>query len=82
MSAAAEKPRILPLPCARMLSRGEAAAYVGVSPVTFDKMIRDRMMPPAKRIYNRTLWDVRQLDSCLEDIPGGVVEAPNPWDDE
>lgn len=74
--------RILPLPCARLLSRAEAAGYVGVSPVTFDKMISDKMMPPAKRVYSRILWDVRQLDSCIEDLPGGAEDAvSNEWDD-
>ncbi len=67
--------RPIPLPTARLLSRGEAAAYVGISPVTFDKLVTENLMPPAKRIYSRILWDVRQIDSAIEDLPGGAEDA-------
>lgn len=78
---AASQNRALPLPCARLLSRVETAGYVGVSPTTFDKMIADKLMPAAKRVYARTLWDVRQLDSAIEDLPGGDVSTFNPYDE-
>lgn len=82
MRKAVEKTRVLPLPCARLLSRVEAAAYVGVSPVTFDRMIADKVMPTAKRIYTRVFWDVRQIDLAIEDLPGGAEDAVlNPWDE-
>lgn len=79
--AAASHNRVMPLPCARLLSRVEAAGYVGVSPTTFDKMIADKLMPAAKRVYSRTLWDVRQLDAAIEDLPGGDTSTSNPFDE-
>ena len=73
--------KALPLPAARLLSRPEAAAYAGVSPSTFDKMIADGMMPKALRVYGRTLWDVRGLDAAIDSLIGGAEspQAPNPW---
>src|SRR3990170_2294785 len=41
----------------RGLRRAEAAAYVGVSPSTFDGMIREGYMPRPKRYRGRTIWD-------------------------
>lgn len=75
MAAASPDTGVLPLPCKRMLSRVEAAAYCGVSPTTFDKLVSDKLMPAAKRIYARNLWDVRQIDSAIEDLPGGAEDA-------
>lgn len=75
MGAASAQMRHLPLPCARLLSRVEAAAYCGVSPTTFDTLVAERLMPRPKRLRARILWDVRQLDSAIEDLPGGEENA-------
>ena len=81
MAAAEHDRRALPVPTARLLSRGEAAAYAGVSPVTFDRLIRDCMMPKPKRVYARVLWDVRALDVAIDALPGDDTAADaNPWD--
>lgn len=78
--------RVLPPPCARLLSRVEAAAYVGVSPTTFDRMMADGFMPGPKRIYARVLWDVRALDAAIDCLPGegnssdAVSSDSNEWD--
>lgn len=83
MSAASltQEKRVVPIPSARLLSRVEAAGYVGVSPTTFDKLVRDRIMPQAKRLYSRTLWDVRALDVAIDALPGDDTAADaNPWD--
>lgn len=71
-------PRSLP---PRGLNRLQAAAYVGVSPSLFDKMVDDGRMPMPKRINARTVWDVRRLDLAFEAIEGDdtTVEI-NPWD--
>ncbi|KAB1072172.1 helix-turn-helix transcriptional regulator [Methylobacterium planeticum] len=53
----------------RGLSREEAAAYIGVSPSLFDTMIRDRRMPPPKRINARTVWDRIRLDAAFAALP-------------
>ena len=49
----------------RGLSRAEAAAYIGVSPTTFNRMIVDKLMPEPIRIYGRTVWDIRKLDAAF-----------------
>jgi predicted DNA-binding transcriptional regulator AlpA len=63
----------------RGLSRVEAAAYVGVSPTLFDRMVSERKMPPAKRIGARTVWDRLKLDSAFAALPDGEDDR-NPWD--
>ena len=77
-----KRPAILPptLP-PRGLSRTEAAAYIGVSPTLFDHLVRDRRMPPPKRINARTVWDRKKLDWAFELIPDGDHCDHNPWDD-
>lgn len=77
-----KRPAILPPTLApRGLSRTEAAAYIGVSPTLFDHLVRDRRMPPPKRINARTVWDRKKLDRAFELIPDGDHSDHNPWDD-
>jgi len=79
--AAAIRHEVLPPPTRRGLHREEAAAYVGVSPNTFDKMQADGLMPGPKRVYGRVLWDVRALDRAFDSLPGeGDSAQANPWD--
>ncbi len=66
----------------RGLSRVEAAIYVGVSPITFDKMLRGGKMPPPKRIGSRKLWDVRELDISFDALPSENHRTQETtWDD-
>jgi predicted DNA-binding transcriptional regulator AlpA len=54
----------------RLISREAAAAYVCVSPNTFDEMVTDGRMPKAKTIWGtRKGWDVRQLDAAVDALP-------------
>jgi excisionase family DNA binding protein len=85
MSAVAVARRdVLPLSLPpRGLSRVEAARYVGISPTTFDELIKEGLMPGPKRLRGRTVWDRKALDEAFESLPtegtansGGV----NPWD--
>ena len=70
---------VLPISCPpRGLSRGEAAAYIGVSPSLFDQMVKDHRMPCPKRINSRTVWDRLALDEAFAALPD--TEAQNPWD--
>ncbi|MBI2713156.1 MAG: AlpA family phage regulatory protein [Rhizobiales bacterium] len=68
----------------RLISREAAAAYVCVSPNTFDEMIKDGRMPGAKRLSDRRIaWDVRELDAAVDRLPasaggGGTDES---WSD-
>ena len=87
MTAASQmRHRVLPSPCSRLLRRPEAAAYAGVSPNTFDRMMGDGLMPGPKRVYGRVLWDVRALDAAIDCLPDdgmsmeGVDIVSNDWD--
>lgn len=60
------------------LSRIEAARYVGVSATTFDLLVENREMPPARRFRSakRFVWLKRELDLALGELPvdGGADE--------
>lgn len=62
----------------RGVSREEAAAYVGLGPTLFDRMVREGLMPSPKTLGGRKVWDVRALDRNFDAVPEG--EAANPWD--
>lgn len=57
----------------RGLSRETAAAYVGVSPVTFDVMVGDGRMPPPKQINARLVWDIRAVDVAFDRLPEKAI---------
>ncbi len=61
--------RFLPLPEKRGLSRLEAAAYVGISPSTFDEMVADARMPQPRVINSRIVWDRWELDEAFGSLP-------------
>ena len=63
----------------RGLRREDAAFYIGVSPATFDEMVKDGRMPQPKRVGKRTIWDRRQLDASFEDLPDRG--DGNDWDE-
>jgi predicted DNA-binding transcriptional regulator AlpA len=47
----------------RLINRDAAAAYVNLSPNTFDEMVKAGKMPRPKQLTGRRLaWDVRALD--------------------
>ncbi|WP_316190546.1 hypothetical protein [Bradyrhizobium sp. SZCCHNS2096] len=61
----------------RGLSREQAAAYIGVSPSTFDKLVTEGAMPSPKRLRGRLVWDRKRLDACFDALDDG---GENPWD--
>jgi hypothetical protein len=61
----------------RGLSRVQAAAYIGVSASTFDKMVANREMPGPKRIRGRVIWDIKGLDRAFDALGDSEI---NPWD--
>ncbi len=76
------KTHILPLPTQRGLSRERAAEYLDLSPNTFDRMVKDGLMPAPVAVYGRKVWDVRAIDAAF-DLLSGLGESPhaaNPWD--
>jgi len=48
----------------RVLSRAQAAAYCGVAPATFDKSVREGILP--KPIPDTRRWDRVKLDLALD----------------
>ena len=53
----------------RGFNREQAASYVGICATTFDKLIKDGLMPKAKKIYGRKVWDKSALDEFFEKLP-------------
>ena len=54
----------------RLVSREAAAAYICVSPNTFDEMVKSGQMPRARLLgERRRAWDVRQLDIAIDQLP-------------
>jgi excisionase family DNA binding protein len=51
------------------LSREQAAAYLGISPGTFNLMVDDGRMPAPKVINTRLVWDRLALDQAFEALP-------------
>ncbi|WP_349631504.1 helix-turn-helix transcriptional regulator [Bradyrhizobium tropiciagri] len=70
----------------RLISREAAAAYVCVSPNTFDLMVVDGLMPKPRLLGGTRIgWDVRELDAAVDALPHrdeGLVDAggSNEWD--
>lgn len=76
----AERAEVLPLSLPpRGLSRIAAAAYVGVSPSTFDKMVDDGRMPKPKHVGARRVWDRKKLDEAFDAIPDDEGREEDPW---
>ena len=73
-----------PMLAPRLISREAAAAYVCVSPKTFDQMVKDGRMPRPRVLgRNRHAWDVRELDAAVDLLPveGDDTESDETWGD-
>jgi hypothetical protein len=74
------QPRHLALPptlAPRLINREAAAAYVNLSPGTFDIMVEGGKMPKPKQLTGtRRAWDVRALDVAVDHLPqvGGAAD--------
>lgn len=54
----------------RLIGREAAAAYVCVSPNTFDDMVGRKLMPKPRILgEKRRAWDVRELDAAADALP-------------
>jgi predicted DNA-binding transcriptional regulator AlpA len=62
----------------RLVAREAAAAYVCVSPNTFDLLVNQRIMPKPRILGDkRRAWDVRELDASVDALPReGETLAP------
>jgi predicted DNA-binding transcriptional regulator AlpA len=68
----------------RLITREAAAAYVCVSPNTFDEMVSDGRMPRPRVLgQRRHAWDVRELDAAIDRLPvqGDDAAADETWED-
>lgn len=65
----------------RGLSREQAAAYIGVSAVKFDRLVFDGRMPRPKAIDGRRVWDRHQLDKAFAALPDDTGAADPDADD-
>jgi predicted DNA-binding transcriptional regulator AlpA len=67
----------------RGLSRVAAAAYIGVSPCLFDRLVAEGRMPRPARIYRRLVWDRERLDGAFSALwdashQGAAVDTAAP----
>jgi hypothetical protein len=74
-----DKPSIVINMNPRGLKRKVAAAYMGVSPTTFDEMRKDGTVAPPRKYRGNKIFDVRDLDDAYENLP--TDEKPNSWDE-
>ena len=72
----------LPPNVRRCYDRKEAASYVGVSPTTFDKLVRRGVMPRPVEFLGRKVWDRNALDRVLDDLSGVDVAGSAPITDD
>ena len=63
----------------RGINREQAAAYIGVSPATFDKLVVAGAMPRPRMAESRKVWDLVELDRAFDDLPheGASIVATN-----
>jgi predicted DNA-binding transcriptional regulator AlpA len=69
----------------RGLRRASAAAYLGISPTTFDRLRAERKVPSPRTLRGMDIWDRDDLDAFFEDLPQATAPAEpahNPWDEE
>jgi predicted DNA-binding transcriptional regulator AlpA len=77
---ATDSPPTYPPP--RLIGREAAAAYIYVSPTTFDEMVDDGRMPPARILGGRRrAWDVRELDEAVDRLPRDQEQSDASWED-
>lgn len=64
----------------RGLSREQAAAYLGISPSLFDRLVKGGDLPQAVTLGGRKVWDVRRLDSVFGPRSDLERAADDPWE--
>lgn len=69
------------------VNREQAAALIGVSASLFDRLVADGLMPDARMIYGRRVWDVAEVAEAFRALPHRsepvdcAGRGGNPWDD-
>lgn len=67
----------------RLLRRERAASYLDISPGSFDKLVREGVLPAAKKLDSFKVWDRADLDALADRLPydGWTDEVDTSWDD-
>jgi predicted DNA-binding transcriptional regulator AlpA len=66
----------------RLIGRDAAAAYVCLSPNTFDDLVERKLMPKPRQLGDkRRAWDVRELDAAADALPhdGELTASDEGW---
>jgi predicted DNA-binding transcriptional regulator AlpA len=86
-------PADLPRPSKRLLTRAEAdwprrglrrpaaAAYVGIGLSKFDQLVKAKRLPAPFNIDGCVLWDIRDLDSAIDDMKDAQSAPSDGWGD-
>lgn len=74
------KNQCLPLPSVRMLTRLQAAAYVGISPSHFDKLVKLGKLPQPISMGTSKRWDINKLDVALSEIDVQSNDDQDPFE--
>ncbi len=53
----------------RGLNREQSAAYIGISPATFDTLVANGSMPQPRMLESRRVWDVIEIDAAFDMLP-------------
>ncbi|KAB0682030.1 hypothetical protein [Aureimonas leprariae] len=68
------------------LSRAELAQAIGVSPNSIDEMVREGLLPRARRWHTRKLWITAEVAAYISEWPvdgaTGEVAAPDQGEDD
>jgi predicted DNA-binding transcriptional regulator AlpA len=67
----------------RLLRRERAAAYLDMSPGSFDKLVKEKVLPAPKKLHSFKVWDRDELDAFADHLPRdetGMAPAPSDWD--
>lgn len=67
------------------ISREQAAAFIGISASTFDRLVYDGLMPDGRKIFGRIVWDVAEVAQAFRSLPrrseavDPKSKGDNPW---
>ena len=50
------------------VNREQAAAYVGISAGLFDRLVHHGLMPDARMVYGRLIWNVQEVTVAFRDL--------------
>ena len=64
----------------RLMTGGEAAAYLGLTPASFSKWVADGRAP--KPLPGTRRWDRKAIDLALDKLSGIVAPSGNPENHE